>query len=106
MTNIRQLSLDEAEAGMLIATDLKDGNGNILLPSGASLTDSSIKSLMRRGVTDISIVGDEAPAIDQVLEQERVKARLTKLFRKSHTGELDRLLMNYVSIYRIGKKYE
>ncbi len=105
MSNIRQLVLEQAEAGMQIAVDLKDGNGNILLPSGTSLTDASIKSLLRRGVADISIVCEDEP-VDQHLEQERVRNRLSKLFRKSHTGELDRLLMDYVSIYRIGKKYE
>ncbi|HTD06262.1 hypothetical protein [Undibacterium sp.] len=106
MSNVKQLTLEQAEAGMQIAADLKDDNGNILLPSGASLTDASIKSLMRRGVTDICIISNEAPALDQRLEQERVKSRLTKLFRRSHAGDLDRLLMDYVSIYRIGKKHE
>jgi hypothetical protein len=105
MSNIRQLALEQAEAGMQIAVDLKDGNGNILLPSGANLTDASIKSLLRRGVTEISIACEEEP-VDQHLEQERVRNRLSKLFRKSHAGELDRLLMDYVSFYRIGKKYE
>lgn len=106
MANIIQLALEQAEAGMQIAANLQDDHGNVLLPAGTVLTDSSIKSLLRRGVTDISIVGTDEPAVDPRLEQERVKNRLTKLFRKSYIGELDRLLMDYVSIYRIGKKYE
>ncbi|MES2069446.1 MAG: hypothetical protein V4488_03800 [Pseudomonadota bacterium] len=106
MANIIQLALEQAEAGMQIAANLQDDHGNVLLPAGTVLTDSSIKSLLRRGVTDISIVGADEPAVDPRLEQERVKNRLTKLFRKSYIGELDRLLMDYVSIYRIGKKYE
>ncbi|WP_394782034.1 hypothetical protein [Undibacterium sp.] len=102
----KQLELEQAEVGMQIAADLKDAHGNVLLQTGTMLTESSIKSLLRRGVTDISIVDTDEPTLDPRIEQERVKNRLSKLFRKSHAEEPNRLLMDYVSLYRVGKKYE
>ncbi|GGC65110.1 hypothetical protein [Undibacterium terreum] len=104
--SIKQISLEEAEAGMQIAVDLKDSNGTVLMPTGTSLTATSIKSLTRRGVESVSIIANDAPSIDQRLENERLKKRLGKLFRKSATGKLDRQLMDSVSLYRIGKKYD
>ncbi len=106
MNSIKQLALEQAEDGMQIAIDLKDAHGNILLQAGTILTASSIKSLLRRGVTDISIAGADEPAFDPRVEQERVKHRLAKLFRHSQAEKANRLLMDYLCLYRVGIKYE
>lgn len=50
------IALDQAEAGMVLADDLLDSHGAVLLPQGAILTDATLASLRRRGVAHCSIV--------------------------------------------------
>jgi len=95
------IELSDAEAGMVLAVDLCDAGGAVLLPAGTALSASSLKSLERRGVEQVSIVADEAPETDAQKEAERLRqvARLERLFRHSAgvgaTGQLLGYLMRY-----------
>lgn len=102
----RTLPLDEAVESMIIADSLLDPHGNVLLPSGASLTASSINSLRRRGVETICIVAEDEPDPDLQAKHEQIRMRLTKIFRKSYDQEANRALADFVCIYRTGKKHE
>lgn len=86
MTTTSQIiPLDEALAGMVLAEDLRDDGGGMLLPAGATLSESSLKSLRRRAVDMVSVVAEAAPvdsAALQALRQQRLE-RLKVLFRRS-----------------------
>lgn len=76
------LALELASAGMVLADDLLDAAGTVLLPAGATLTGSMLDALARRGIASVAIVGEES---NQQREQERERqcARLARLFRHS-----------------------
>ncbi|ATQ78186.1 hypothetical protein CR152_29510 [Massilia violaceinigra] len=82
------IDIDDASEGMVLAQDLRDAGGGVLLPAGATLSASSLASLRRRGIEQIQVVG-AAPPVDEAAvraERERQCARLEHLFRRSLSG--------------------
>lgn len=92
---IVSLPIAEAAAGMVLAEALRDDGGAVLLPAGATLSDASLRSLRRRGVATLSVIGAAvagsadaaADAAHGQAERERQCARLARLFR--HSAEAD-----------------
>lgn len=95
------IALDDARAGMVLAADLCDDGGAVLLPAGATLSDASLKSLGRRGVASLSVQdagdGDGAPS---EAEQLRRCARLERLFRRSMDVGASAALFGYLQRFR------
>ncbi|MDQ1921036.1 hypothetical protein [Massilia pseudoviolaceinigra] len=78
------IDIDDASEGMVLAQDLRDAGGGVLLPAGATLSASSLASLRRRGIEQVQVVG-AAPPVDEAAvraERERQCARLEHLFRR------------------------
>lgn len=97
MSGGREIPLELAEAGMVLAAPLCDGHGAVLLPEGAVLAEGTLAALRRRGVPSCVVAGaDEAPAPPSPEELERRAERLRHLFRHGG-GELQRLLTLYRS---------
>ncbi len=72
------LPVDALEPGMILAADLKGPDGKMLLPKGATLTESHIQSLRKRGVTRAVVAeGEESPpgaALDPALLEQSAAA--------------------------------
>lgn len=97
-----KVDLDEAEAGMTLIEPVRDGKGDILLPTGTVLTEMSLKSLRRRGIDFIVIVNDAISEEERQHERERIQKRLNSLFRKNKTGDIAEMLLQTVLAYRMG----
>ncbi|SEN99392.1 hypothetical protein SAMN05428959_10473 [Duganella sp. CF517] len=84
-----EIDLDQAAAGMTLASALLDAHGGVLLPRDAALTDSMLASLRRRGVERCVVwAPEEAAAVDPAQlarERELRMQRLQRLFR--HSGD-------------------
>lgn len=86
------IGIDDASEGMVLAEDLRDAGGAVLLPAGATLGASSLASLRRRGIEQVQVVGaaglEDAPVDDAALQAERERqcARLERLFRRCLDG--------------------
>ncbi|MDM5178253.1 hypothetical protein PO883_13730 [Massilia sp. DJPM01] len=82
------IDIDNASEGMVLAQDLRDAGGGVLLPAGATLSASSLASLRRRGIERVQVVAAEAPLDEAAVraERERRYARLKHLFRRCLTG--------------------
>lgn len=52
-----RLNLDEVQAGMVLAADVLDRNGRVLLKSSLQITDKHLTILKQWGVTDADIQG-------------------------------------------------
>jgi hypothetical protein len=91
---------------MVLATDLLDRQGQMLLPQGAVLTETALASLARHGVDMLPIVQAEAPA--SVIDAGAVQARLDHLFRKNDAGSADDWatsnLRRYIEDYRLERE--
>ncbi|MDQ1813445.1 hypothetical protein RBA41_09030 [Massilia sp. CCM 9210] len=82
------IDIDDASEGMVLAQDLRDAGGGVLLPAGATLSASSLASLRRRGIEQVQVVA-AAPPVDEAAvraERERQCARLEHLFRRCLAG--------------------
>ncbi len=103
MRRTHQISLDEAGPGMVLSDDLLDAQGSVLLPAGATLSDSSIASLRRREVDMLSIQGEEVPDADDAATLEQQRERLATLFR-NHTEDdmATEILRQLVTRFREG----
>lgn len=103
MTTTSQLTpLEDALAGMILAADLLDDSGGMLLPAGATLSESSLKSLRRRGVEMVSVVAGAEPvdsAALQALREQRLE-RLKVLFRRSASVGATPALLAILDAYR------
>ena len=101
----RQLDifLDDAEAGMVLASALLDGHGGTLLPKGAELTDSVLQSLQRRGVERISVVDCGVSAEELAKQREQAEQRLAVLFRQSGGQAGNESLRQCILRYRTGE---
>lgn len=96
------IPLSKAHAGMVLALDLCDAGGAVLLPAGTALSEASLASLGRRGIDAVSVVS-EAPAptsAEQQAERLRQCARLERLFRRSAAVEATGQLLGYLLHYR------
>lgn len=96
------IGIGEAAEGMVLAHDLRDSGGAVLLPAGASLTLASLASLGRRGIERLDVVADEeAPdaAAVQAARDQRC-ARLARLFRRSAGSGATDLLIARLLHYR------
>src|ERR1700741_3943269 len=95
MSKPKTIPIDDAGEGMVLAEALSDAGGRVLLPSGATLSASSLQGLIRRGIEQLVVVGDDDPADSAAREAERVRKleRLSYLFRSSAgVGATDALI--------------
>lgn len=111
------LALDQAAAGMVLADDLRDAGGALLLPAGAVLSEAVLAGLRRRGVAGCRVetahpaeAAHPANAAEPAAEaehaapgsprQERAQARLRHLFRHSAGAGGAATLLRLLSDYR------
>ncbi len=56
---MRQISVEEAQAGDIVAAPVQDEGGRVLLPAGAKLSPAVLSRLKGWGVVQLSIEGDD-----------------------------------------------
>ncbi|MBI2289455.1 MAG: hypothetical protein HYU73_03780 [Betaproteobacteria bacterium] len=100
---IEQIRLEQACAGMVIAADVTDGEGRVLLPRGAVLRDTWLAMLRRHNVTLLTIV-PQAPTDGADSRMAVLRERIERLFRKRGDSPLMRRLERAVLDYRAGKQ--
>lgn len=106
--NMKTIDIDDAVEGMALASDLCDTGGNILLGQGATLSEASLRSLRRRGIGQLDIVGtqEEAAGIDEIAasaERLRRCERLDHVFRRSAALLATPQLLARLRRYRCGE---
>ncbi|HYD59277.1 MAG TPA: hypothetical protein VEC35_02925 [Noviherbaspirillum sp.] len=100
---IKQLDLDDAEAGMVLSEDVLDGKGGVLLPAKTELTDALLTSLSRRGIDSVWVVNNDVSEEELREERERVQQRVEHLFRKCRNDRTCAVLLQHISAYRLGE---
>lgn len=100
----REIGLDQATAGMILAAALLDHHGGVLLPQDATLTDTMLAALQRRGVArcvvwDADALTDAASAAAVARERAQRLQRLERLFRHSGDEPGNALLLAQLRAY-------
>ncbi len=96
------LTLDRTSAGMLLADEVLDKQGHILLPAGTILTDQLIHSLENHGIQQVSITvpqSEEQTRHEQAYRQQKID-RLTTIFRHSPDNPASLALRASIEKYR------
>ncbi|MDB5790772.1 MAG: hypothetical protein JWQ80_796 [Massilia sp.] len=97
----KEVDLDDAEAGMILAAEVLDHQGSVLLPAGAPLTEQLLTSMRRRGIDRVRIVDDSVSIADLAAERDRVAQRIVYLFRRPDPGAAHALLRTELEAYRM-----
>jgi hypothetical protein len=98
---IERIRLDQACTGMVIAVDVTDGEGAVLLPRGAVLRETRLALLRRNNITLLNIVPQAQPdGADPRMAV--LRERVERLFRKRGDSPLMRRLERAVLDYRAG----
>lgn len=98
---IERIRLDQACAGMVIAADVTDAQGRLLLPRGAVLRDTRLASLRRHNIALLTIVPPAQAGGDSHIAA--LRERVEWLFRKRGDSPLMRQLERAVLDYQAGK---
>lgn len=98
----KQVALDDAESGMVLAEAVRDGQQAVLLPEATTLTDTLLRSLERRGIAHVVVVDDDISEEEWAAQCRRVQARLERLFRNCAGKGASELLKQCVFEYRTG----
>lgn len=99
----KMLPIDEVLAGMVLAAPLLDAAGGVLLPQGATLSESMLAGLRRREVAELCIEVAEPPLDPEVRQAMRKVAeqRLRHLFRQAGDDPATRTFYQTVLDYRL-----
>jgi hypothetical protein len=95
------VSLDRANAGMILSDAILDKHGQTLLAQGTVLTQATIASLRRHDVVmvPIALPAEATPPVDVAV----VAARLAHLFRgNTDCMSATALLQGCITVYRLG----
>lgn len=69
------LSLDQARVGMVLAADVKDRRGRLLVPAGRELSERHLEALRMWGVPAVEIDGDDGEGDDVAPIDPEIEAR-------------------------------
>ena len=58
------ISVDDAQAGMVLTSDVTDRRGRLLIPNGRPLDEKHLQALKMWGITAVEVEGDDPVASD------------------------------------------
>lgn len=99
----RQVPVEADCEGLELTEPVVDGNGAMLLPAGVALTKSMLASLRRRGIDVVWVAAGDISQQELEAEQERVRQRLRRLFRKYGNDCGSEPLFKLVTAHRLGE---
>lgn len=82
--------LDDLKPGMVLAADVRDGSGRMLLPGGAEVEEKHLKIFRSWGVGQVDVADGETPASEEELPPEvldAARAHVDALFGAAGKGE-------------------
>lgn len=81
------VSVDDLEAGMVLADEVRDQQGRLLMPSGTELTDRHLRAFQLWGILSVRITSGDAsePAEPPVSAADLEAARALVTGRLRHT---------------------
>lgn len=100
----KQFALSEVIPGMVLSDDLRDAQGQVLLPEGTTLTERTIESLHRHQVESLTIMMGELTPEEEAAQRAHFQARIERLFRKLDDSEANGLLHRYIRNFRLGRQ--
>lgn len=102
MKKTQEVDINDVHAGAVLAADVVDGDGRVLMSAGAALSDAALASLRRREIASLSIeVVEELDAAAREARRVRIENQLARLFRHAGEDTETRALLQTVLAYRL-----
>jgi hypothetical protein len=97
--------LDQVLPGVVLADNVHDDSGRVLLRAGSILSESTIEALHRRAIGSVTVeVADRAGEEHLALERARLESRLQAAFCYAGDGVANRELRQALIEYKLGSK--
>ncbi|MFZ6689571.1 hypothetical protein ACO0K0_17645 [Undibacterium sp. SXout11W] len=96
------IALAKATEGMVLADDLLDKVGHVLLPAGAKLTASILNSLAHHHIQQLCVEKEVVDKQEMETERQYKLSRIEYLFRLQPDQEPANSLKQYLIHYREG----
>lgn len=78
-----ELAIDKCDENSILAIDITNSSGAVMLKAGTILTREKLISLNRMGISELSIVKEEKLSPEELeKKRKRVESRINRLFRK------------------------
>lgn len=95
------LGVASVPPGSVLADDVCDAGGSVLLPRGSAVTEAHLQGLRRRGVESLCVlVAVAEDAEEGAARAARVEARIDHLFRQAGDNPAARDLRQRILDYR------
>lgn len=103
-----RVNLDNLRTDMVLAADIVDGAGRLLLPKGTSLTEKHLRYCQMWGIADAEIAGEEReeaaePAIDPARLAEAEQAVAARFLHADRTHPAVDALFRHVVLAQLRK---
>lgn len=97
----REVPIDAAMPGMRLADAVCDAHGTVLLPAGATLSETALAGLRRREVAVLAVwmARQLSPEV-AAAQRARREQRLQHVFRRAGEGEAVQVLRQAIHRYR------
>ncbi|MBO9535406.1 hypothetical protein [Herbaspirillum sp.] len=105
---VKEIPLDKAVSGMVLAQPIEEKPGTYLMPAGTKLSEKSLHTLKNRGVLHVTVVlspADDMRGQAEMQVDEQLK-RVDVLFRNSRHSDANRVLMNCLRRYRTKGRHD
>jgi len=99
----RYLPLSKVTPGTVLADDLLDKVGHILLPAGTTLTERMLQAIAHHDIHQLSIESEAVAEEDEYKDLATKLSRIEKIFRQAGGAEPAGILRAYVIDYRKGE---
>ena len=94
---MQKISLDQADAGMVLAVDVMTPDGRVLASDGTPVDDAMLRRLALAGVTKLVVQGKPVPGADMGYDALARTKRLDHLFRAHQADNFMMTLQNVLS---------
>ncbi|PXX35226.1 hypothetical protein [Undibacterium pigrum] len=99
----RYLPLSKVTPGTVLADDLLDKVGHVLLPAGTTLTERMLQAIAHHDIHQLPVESDMSDAEDDTENLATRLERIEKIFRDIGDSEPACMLKSYVINYRKGE---
>ena len=97
------LPISKIEAGMILANELLDKQGQVLLPAGTILSKQMLASLLLHDIHQLSVLTNDVEATPlNEAHIENTKQRLEVIFRHAPFDDARSTLVKLMTKYRLG----
>jgi hypothetical protein len=98
------VAVDDLEVGMILAEDVLDQQGRLLLPSGSDLTDRHLRAFQMMGILAVKVRGTGAEPPEPVLSPEILAEAEARVRARLHNNDLEQPVI--AEIYRFAVQRE